>query len=138
MPAKQAKASLGYAPVRFIVCREVLGAVNRIDSETAKSAAKLAETRAIRIVVAAEIEKGVLHLNPLDVTDSTRGDIHVSAGVHSVPHRSGPKTTSVDIVDAHRCPDSFPVSAGGNIPRSTFIPNAVRACIDIVVAPGRK
>jgi hypothetical protein len=63
----------------------VPGAVDHEQPLATNSTAVLAETTAIPQMPTREVDKGVLHLDALNVGDAARGDVHVASGVHPVP-----------------------------------------------------
>src|SRR5262249_56067144 len=81
----EAETALGDAAVGFVVDAAILGAINEIDAVAAQAAAVLTEAAAVAVVRAGEIEKGILHLDALDVGDTRRGNVHVTTGVDAIP-----------------------------------------------------
>ena len=134
--AGEAEAALGDAAVGFVIDAAILGAINKIDAVTAHAATVLAEATAVAVMRAGEIEKRILHLDALDVADTRRGNVHMTAGVDAVAAGRSAHAGAVNIVESLCHWNAFARVAAVEVSRPTDeLQVASGGGVDVIVAP---
>ena len=95
-----------------------------------------AEAGAVRHVPAREVDERVLHLDALDVGDAPGRDVHVAAGVDAVAVRSGAEAAAVHVVEPLGVGQPLAVVAAVHEARSSRVPGAEPAGVDVVLPSG--
>src|SRR5262249_46073760 len=93
----EAETALGDAAVGFIIDAPILGPKKKIEGVAARAPRLLTKTTAVPVGRGGKIEKGILHLDALDVADARRGDVHMTAGVDAIAAGGSAHARAVDV-----------------------------------------